>query len=119
MGVHAFTEPVPLLPFSIPELVIREDCVPVRGQLQAAELWTGLRAATVILVEAPPWHPLMVNKRVCSIAAQPHDHCAFRKMLVSYYGKQMGMMASLMACMEIGENTCEFRRVGNTQNVSF
>lgn len=110
---------MPLLPLCIPQLDIGEACVPVRGQVQAAELCVGRpeRSGDGYTGTAPHWHLLMVNRRVCSVATQTHDHCAFRGMFLSY--EEMDMMASLMAYVETGETICEFRRVGNTQNVSF
>lgn len=47
--------------------LIGEARVPVRGQMAAAELWTGPRTAA----RAPPWHVLTIKK-----TCLPHGHAA-------------------------------------------
>lgn len=59
--------------------LIGEARVPVRGQMAAAELWTGPRTAA----RAPPWHVLTIKINLLAswprsfMAAVPSERCYF------------------------------------------
>lgn len=65
-GACMYSWPLLCLPRLCSKL-IGEARVPVRGQMAAAELWTGPRTAA----RAPPWHVLTIKK-----TCLPHGHAA-------------------------------------------